>query len=81
MQIWQTLCDRMTDAVVPCICTLQRWLTGFKQRFSLHRFHLLNTRPSLGYALGFNGFWQRCLKTMSLSGAMLILNRNMDTVP
>ncbi len=81
MQIWQSLCDRMTDAVVPCICTLQRWLTGFKQRFSLHRFHLLNTQPSLGYAPGFDAFWQACLKAMPLSAAMLILNRNLDTVP
>lgn len=81
MQIWQTMCDRLTDAVVPSICTLQRWLTGFKQRLSLHRFHLLNIRPSLGYAPGFDGFWQACLKEMSLSAAMLILNLNMDTVP
>ncbi len=82
MQTWQALCDAaLPDDAVPSIGTLQRWLQRYRQRFSRHRFHLLNAQPTLGYVSGFAGFWQACLNTMQLSTAMMILNRNLDAIP
>lgn len=82
MQTWQALCSSTSaDGVVPSICTLQRWLRRYKQRLVLHRFHLLNSHPTLGYVSGFADFWQACLNTTPLSTAMMTLNRNLDVIP
>jgi len=82
MQIWRALCDAaLPDDAVPSMSTLQRWLQRQRQRFSRHRFHLLNVMPVLGYSADFAGFWHTCLNTLPLSAAMLILNRNLATIP
>lgn len=79
MQVWQALHDKLEE--VPSLCTLQRWLSHHRQRFSLHQFHLLNTHPALGYSPGFDGFWQACLDIMPLSAVMVLLNRHLNVIP
>lgn len=82
MQTWRALCDAaLPDAAVPSIGTLQRWLRRYRDRFSLHRLHLLNAMPALGYRTGFGGFWLACLAHLPLSTVMVLLNCNLAAIP
>lgn len=79
MQVWQALYDQVD--IVPSLCTLQRWLSRWHQRFVHHRFHLLNAHPALGYHSNFHTFWQAWLEHKPLSTAMLIVNRHLTPIP
>lgn len=66
---------------LPVRSTLRRWWDWFKQQFFLHRDALLEHWPELGRHSAFRPFWLTCLETHPLSEAMLLIQRNGQTVP
>jgi transposase-like protein len=71
----------ISERVLPCRRTIQRWQARWKERFALHSFHLRNRIPDLGRYPELQTFWQACLLHVPLSSAMLLLNEREVVVP
>ena len=79
LQVWNGLFDQLDT--VPSQSTLYRWLCRWRQRFAVHRLHLLNAHPAFGYQPDFRRFWGAWLEDSRLSTAMLILHHHLDSIP
>jgi hypothetical protein len=71
----------VSQLVQPSRSTCRRWLTGFKDKFLLHRDALCAHMSELGHAIDFNHFWQLCLTHISLDRAMLLCNLSGVAIP
>ena len=65
----------------PSYKTIRRWLARFKKQFNLHKDTLGSKFNFLNRTSGFNDFWQKCFKKITLSGAMRICHVSGIPIP
>ena len=81
MQTVDHLFGQCGPSRTPEISTVHRWLKRWRQRFSLHRLHLNNAQPALGYCESFTDFWQACLAWRPLMEIIALLNQFNCVIP
>jgi transposase-like protein len=63
------------------IKTLRRWIQRLNEQFHLHADALKTANPELGRCVGFTEFWCQCLQEMTLSQAMMIVQKQAIDIP
>jgi hypothetical protein len=74
-------CRQISRQLKPGRRTISRWQRQWQARHLEFSFGLKTLRPSFGYAGDFKGFWRTCLCEVTLSQAMVWLNRQGVIVP
>lgn len=71
----------IANQTIPSRNTISRWLSGFKNKFLLHKDIICNQFIELGRLVTFNDFWQTCLNLMPLSKAMYLCHVSGEIIP